>query len=233
MGFRIQGVLVRAMPDRAALAALQRVYGYRLYEVTAAGVWLLDLAVPVPVPGDRAAARAARPLAPGYIDALRVIDGDESPLEQIAWLTASDVVSRQLRQPVLGFLSDDDQLDFAAAVAPEGVQSIGDRLARYLFRWEAGALTIQPFADRDADRDELSVPEELSLIPSVTLLSVETLGDDGYPLHGNVVAEMPGFAHAAQPLGIGSEKAGRSGSLTLIEAAGLESSLWDTSAGLP
>ncbi len=232
MAFRIQGVLVRATPDRAGLTALGRAYGYRLYEATAAGLWLLDLAVPVPVPGERAAIRTARTLAPGYVDALRVIDGDESPLEQIAWLTASAVVARQLRQSVMGFLSDDDRLDFAVIVTPDGVQSIGDRLERYLFRWEGGALTIQPFADRAMGRDESAVPEELSLIPSVTLLPVETLGAEGYPLHGNVAAEMPEFAQAAHTLGIGTKRVGRSGTLALIEASGLESSVWDAAAGL-
>jgi hypothetical protein len=220
------------MPDMAGLTALGRAYGYRLYEAAAAGLWLLDLAVPVPAPGERAAIRTARALAPGYVDALRVIDGDESPLEQIAWLTASAVVARQLRQPVLGFLSDDDRLDFAAIVTPEGVQSIGDRLGRYLFRWEGGALTIQPFADRGSDRYELAAPEELSLIPSVTLLTVETLGDDGYPLHGNVAAEMTEFAQAADTLGIGTKRIGRSGTLALIEASGLEGGVWDAAAGL-
>jgi hypothetical protein len=49
----------------------------------------------------------------------------------LAWLTAAAAAARQLREPVLGFLSDDDLLDFAAVVT-RGVIVIGDRLGQYL-----------------------------------------------------------------------------------------------------
>jgi hypothetical protein len=231
LGYRIQGVLVRTVPDRAGLKALEGVYGYRLFQLAAHDMWLLDLGITVPAPGDRAVTRAARPLAPGYIDALRVLDSDEGALEQAAWLTASAVVARQLRQSVLGFLSDDQQLDFAAIVGPDGVEIIGDKLGQYLLRWEAGALTIQPFCDDCPDTDRPDPPEELSLIPAVTLLPTETLEKGGYPLHGNVAAEIPGFAPRASGLGIGTWNVGRVGSLALVEVGGLDHSLWDRAAG--
>lgn len=231
MDSRIQGVLVRARPDRADLTALERAYGYRLYEVAGAGLWLLDLGIAEPKPGDRAVTRAARPLAPGYVDALRVLDCDEGNLEQLAWLTASTVVARQLRQPALGFLSDDDKLDFVTIVKPDALEVIGDKLGQYLLRWEGGALTIQPFFS-DAPGEEPPVaPEELALIPSVTLLATDTLDKGEYPLHGNVTAELSGFADAASRLGIGTARFGPAGSLQLLEVAGLERSLWDRAVG--
>jgi hypothetical protein len=231
LGHRIQGVLVRAVPDRAGLTALERAYGYRLYEAAGSKFWILDLAIPEPQAGDRAVIRAARPLAPGYVDALRVLDSDEGTLEQLGWLTASAVVARQLRQPVLGFLSDDNRFDFAAVVQPLGVDVIGDKLGQFLLRWEGGTLVIQPLATDVAGSEPPVPPEELSLIPAVTLLATETLAKGEYPLHGNVTAEMSGFAAAASVLGIGTSNYGPAGSLALVEAVGLDSGPWDRAVG--
>jgi hypothetical protein len=205
LGYRVQGVLVRAKPAVAALAAIEHAYGFRLYEVTGRGLFLMDLAIAEPEPGDRAVIRATRLLAPGYVDALRVLGADEDPLEQLAWLAGSAAVARQLRQPVLGFLSDDDKLDFAAVVKPEGVGVIGDKLGQFLLRWERGELVI----------------------PAVTLLETEKLASSGYPLHGNVMAEMSAFAEGTEVLGIGTWNIGPVGSLRLVEARGLDHGLWD------
>jgi hypothetical protein len=231
VGYRIQGLLVRVRPDSAGLTALERAFGYRLFELVGRGLWLIDLGIPEPVPGDRAIIRAARPLAPGYVDALRVLGNDEETLEQLAWLAASAAAARQLRQPVLGFLSDDEQLDFAAVVEPEGVEVIGDKIGQYLLRWEDDTLAIQPFCNEGTDDEPPTPPEELSLIPAVTLLANETLPEGGYPLHGNVAAEMSSFAEGASVLGIGTWNFGAVGSLTLVEAGGLGHSLWDRAAG--
>jgi hypothetical protein len=223
-------VLVRAKPAVAALAALEHAYGFRLYELTGRGLFLMDLAIAEQAPSDRAVIRAARPLAPGYVDALRVLGADEDPLEQLPWLAASAAIARQLRQPVLGFLSDDEKLDFAAVVKPEGVGVIGDKLGQFLLRWERGELVIQPFC-RDADNCEPpAAPEELSLIPSVTLLETEKLAASGYPLHGNVMAEMSAFAEGTEVLGIGTWNIGPVGSLSLVEARGLDHGMWDRAA---
>jgi len=227
--YRVQGVLVRTRPDAAALAALERVYGYRLYELEARGLWLLDLGVQEPKAGDRAIIKAARALAPGYVDALRVIGAEDEKFEQLAWLTASAVVAKQLRGQVLGFVSDEDLLDFVIIASPDGASVIGDRLGQYLIRWEGGALAIQPVFSKE--QEPPVPPEELSLIPSVTLLATEKLASSGYPLHGNVTAEMHSFAAGASVLGIGTWNFGSVGSLKLIDAMGLENSLWDRAAG--
>jgi hypothetical protein len=231
VGYRIQGLLLRARPDGAGLTALERAFGYRLFELVGRGLWLIDLGIPEPVPGDRAVIRAARPLASGYVDALRVLGNDEETLEQLAWLAASAAAARQLRQPVLGFLSDDEQLDFAAIVKPEGVEVIGDKIGQYLLRWENDTLAIQPFCNDGTNDEPPAPPEELSLIPAVTLLANETLPQGGYPLHGNVAAEMSSFAEGTSALGIGTWNFGAVGSLTLVEAGGLGHSLWDRAAG--
>ena len=232
MGNRVQGVLVRGKPDAAALTALERAYGYRLYELVGPGLWLIDLGIAEPSAGDRATIRAARPLAASYVDALRVLgDGDET-LEQLAWLTAAAAAARQLRQPVLGFVSDDTLLDFATVVTPDGVVVIGDRLGQYLLRWEGGgALAIQPFFSDGQGAEAPVAPEELSLIPAVTLLNTEKLSS-GYPLHGNVVAELDGFAQDAGGLGIGTRNSGPGSSLRLVASMGLEMGPWDRAAGV-
>lgn len=231
MGYRVQGVLFRAAPDPGGLAKLEAAYSYRLYELPGRGLWLIDLGVSVPAPGDRAAIRAARNLAPSYVDALRVLGGEEDTFEQIAWLTASVAVARGLRQPVLGFVSDNEALDFAAVALPDGVAVIGDRLGQYLLRWEGGALAIQPFYSDGKGEVPLIPPEELSLIPAVTLLDTEVLTGDSYPLHGNVVAELGGFADGAAGLGIGTWTGGQLGAVRLVSANGLDGSLWDRAAG--
>jgi len=231
VGYQIQGVLLRSKPDPAGLAALEKAYGYKLFELIGRGLWLLDLGVPEPPPGDIPTIKAARPLASSYVDALRVIGCDEEPLDQLAWLTAGAAAARQLRQPVLVFLSDDDSYDFVSVIAPEGVAVIGDRLCSYLLRWEAGALMIQPFVGAGSEQEPHTPPDELALIPKASLLPVETLTAGGYPLHGNVLAEIAGFAEGAVPLGIGTWNHGPQGSLHLIEARGMEHSGWDRASG--
>jgi hypothetical protein len=230
LGYRVQGVLVRSRPESAGLTALERAYGYRLFELVGRGLWLLDFGVAEPKPGDRAVIRAARPLAPAYVDALRVLGQDEEAFEQLAWLTVAAVAARQLRQPVLGFLSDDELLDFATVVTPEGVGVIGDKLGNYLLRWDGTTLVIQPFCKDGKDDEPPVPPEELSMIPAVQLLPNETLAK-GYPLHGNVLAEVSGFAEGASSLALGTWTFGPIGSLKLIEAKGLDHSLWDRAAG--
>lgn len=230
MGYRIQGLLLQAAPVEAALRVLERAYDYRLFELPGRGLWLMDLAVPVPKPGDRAVIRAARPLAPGYVDALRVLGADEEPFEQFAWLAASAMAAKQLRQRLLGFVSDDLTLDFAVVAGPDGIEVIGDRLGGYLLRWERATLAIQPFYRGGSADDWPLPPEELALIPGVTLLDTEELAGV-YPLHGNVVAEMHGFADGAAGLGIGTYTGGQVGAVRLIEARGLDSSVWDRGAG--
>jgi hypothetical protein len=230
LGYRVQGVLLRAMPDAAGLTALERAYGYRLFELAGRELWLLDLGVPEPKSGDRAVIRAARMLAPGYVDALRVLGSEEETFEQLGWLVATAAAARQMRQPVLGFVSDDTLLDFAAVITAEGVGVIGDKLGQYLLRWEAGALAIQPFTNGGNHHEPPIAPEELALIPAVTLLDTEMLGSGGYPLHGNVAAEMRGFADGAAGLGVGTYNVGPVGSLRLVEAKGLDHSLWDRAA---
>lgn len=231
MGYRIEGVLLRAKPDAAGLAALEKAYGYKLFELTGRELWLLDLGVPEPAPGDLKIVKAARPLASSYVDALRVIGYDEEPLEQLAWLTAGAAAARHLRQPVLAFLSDDDQHDFVAVVTPDGVSVIGDKLQSYLLRWEGGALVVQPFVSGEAGQEPPTLPDELTLIPKTSLLPTERLAAGGYPLHGNVLVEICGFAEGDVPLGIGTWSHGPQGSLQLIEAKGLSDSGWDRAAG--
>ncbi len=231
MGHRIQGVLLRSKPDAAGLAALERGYGYKLFELTGQQLWLLDLGVPEPAPGDLPSIRAARLLAPNYVDALRVIGWDEEPLPQLSWLIAAAAASRQLRQPVLAFLSDDEVHDFVAIAAPGGVTIIGDKLRGYLLRWEGGALVVQPFVSYETGQEPPMPPDELALIPKASLLPTEKLAVGGYPLHGNVLAEISGFAQGAALLGIGTRSQSQRGSLQLIEAKGLGHSVWDRAAG--
>jgi len=227
---RIQGVLLKQRPSEANLPELQRRHGFKLFEMVGRELWLLDLDLPALKPGDRAAIRAARPLAPSYVDALRVLGSDEQPFEQAPWLTATAAIAKLLDQTALGFLSDDQGLDFAAIATPEGVSVIGDTLAPYLMRWEAGALMIQPFCKNDPEEETPCPPEELSLIPNVTVLEPEQLSG-GYPLHGNVAAEIHGFASGVETLGIGTTSFGPIGSLWLVANERMDHSVWDRAAG--
>jgi hypothetical protein len=222
-------VLLKQRPNEAALPELQRRHGYKLFEMVGRELWLLDLDLPAPKPGDRAAIRAARPLAPSYVDALRVLGSEEQPFEQAPWLTATAAIAKLLDQIALGFLSDDEGLDFAAIATPEGVSVIGDTLEPYLMRWEAGALVIQPYSKNDPGGETPTAPEELSLIPNATVLEPERLSG-GYPLHGNVLAEIDGFAPGVETLGIGTMSFGPTGSLSLVANDRMDHSVWDRAA---
>jgi hypothetical protein len=209
---------------------LQRRQGYKLFEMVGQELWLLDLDLLALKPGDRAAIRAARPLAPSYVDALRVLGSEDQPFEQAPWLTATAATAKLLDQTALGFLSDDQGLDFAAIATPEGVSVIGDTIERFLMRWEAGALMIQPYCKNDPDDEMPCAPEELSLIPNVTVLEPERLSG-GYPLHGNVAAEIHGFAPGVETLGIGTKIFGPIGTLSLVTSERMDHSVWDQAAG--
>jgi len=74
-------------------------------------------------------------------------------------------------------------------------------------------------------------PEELALIPSVTLLATDTL-DKANTL--STVTSRPSYPGLPMPhhgLGIGTARFGPAGSLQLLEVAGLELSLWDRAVG--
>ena len=230
MAHRIQGILLKQRPSEAALPELQRRQGYKLFEMVGQELWLLDLDLLALKPGDRAAIRAARPLAPSYVDALRVLGSEDQPFEQAPWLTATAATAKLLDQTALGFLSDDQGLDFAAIATPEGVSVIGDTIERFLMRWEAGALMIQPYCKNDPDDEMPCAPEELSLIPNVTVLEPERLSG-GYPLHGNVAAEIHGFAPGVETLGIGTKIFGPIGTLSLVTSERMDHSVWDQAAG--
>ncbi len=194
MGHRIQGVLAQRQPSAAALDAIAERYGFRMFEMPGSQVWVLDLAVAGKA--DRPTLRAARVLAPSYVDAIRVLDADEHDLEQLKWLVAASAIAKILTEPVLAFVSDDSVLDFAVIARPDGVAVVGDHVAPYLLRWDAGELTIQPYT-RASQAGDPHPPEELELIPSVSLLPAEPLPEGVYPLHGNVSAEVYEFAPAA------------------------------------
>jgi hypothetical protein len=224
VGHRIQGVVLNAQPAAAAVESIAALYPTRVFELAGAGVWLLDLAFQ-PAP-NRDAIRFARSIAASYVDAVRVLDGDEHELEQLGWLVASTTVARLVDAPVLGFVSDDVHLDFATIARPDGVTAIADHVPPYLIRFEPGQLAIQPYLRSPKDGVP-NPPEELGLIASVSLLPAEPL-QGGYPLHGNVVAEMYEFAPSASGLvGDDAAAAGARKALRLVEARGLDASCWD------
>ena len=231
MANRVQGVLVLTQPKPEQLTELSRTYGFRLFELTDRPAWLLDLESLETDQDDRTVVRAARKLAAGYIDALRVLATHEGPLEQTFWLLATAAAARHLAQPVLGFVSDDQRLDFAAIATPDGVVTIGDRVDCYLLRWENDSLVVQPVKGATPGDAMPDPPEELAFIPTVKLLPTEEL-TDGYPLHGNVSAEMQGFLNDCEVLGIGTKLGAAGGSLRSLSAHRLDSSLWDRAAGI-
>jgi hypothetical protein len=231
LGYRISGLLLRSKPDAAGLSALERAYGYKLFELAAGPLWLLDLGVTEPAPGSLTVVKAARPLASSYVDALRVIGADEEPLEQLVWLAAAEAAAHLFRQPVMAFLSDDETYDFAAVVSTAGVTVIGDRLRSYLLRWEKGTLAIQPFYYGVGGAEPPEPPDELALIPKTSMHPTEKLPTTGYPLHGNVLAELATFAPEASSLGMGTWTVGPLGSLNIIEAKRLGHSCWDRATG--
>jgi hypothetical protein len=224
VGHRIQGMVLHARPSASALDSISALYPFRLYELTGSAIWILDLGVQSQP--DRATTRAARTIAANYVDAIRVLDAEEHDLEQLGWLVATANVARLVDTPVLGFVSDDSHLDFAVIARPDGISVIGDHVPPYLVRFDLGQLTIQPYL-RSPDSGPPPEPEELGLIASVSLLPAEPLRG-GYPLHGNVVAEMFEFAAAAG--GIAGDDAALAAArrgIRLVEARGLDSSCWD------
>jgi hypothetical protein len=224
VGHRIQGLVVRTQPSAAALDAVGERFGYRLFELPGMNAWILDVAIAGRP--DRATVRAAHAMAPSYVDAVRVLDGDEHDLEQLAWLHASAAVAGLLSEPVLGFVSDDSILDFAAIARPERIEVVADHVSPYLLRWDSGALTIQPYI-RSSTAGAPHPPEELELIPSVSLLAAEALPDGTYPLHGNVAAEVHEFAPLATGVIGDGAGGGQEGAPRLVSSHGLDSSCWD------
>jgi hypothetical protein len=224
---RAQGVLVRTQPSPQILHAVAGSFAFKLFELKEQRLWILDLELVPPVAGNRGGLRQARPLAPSYVDAIGVLSADEKPLEQLPWLVASSTIARLVRGSVLGFVADDAGLDFVTVAAAEAVEAIGDHVEPYLLRWERDSLAIQPYV-RDTTFDVLpDLPEELGLIPAINLLPAEPLPGGGYPLFGNVAAEMAEFAPGvAEALGL-SMSGERSGSIEQVADGGMKVSCWD------
>lgn len=224
MGHRIQGIIVRECPSATALDAIGERYPFRLFEMAGSNIWILDLGVAT-CP-DRASIRAARAVVPIYVDAIRVLDGEEHDLEQLCWLNASVAVAKILSAQVLGFVSDDSRLDFAVVAEPDGVSVIDDHVAPYLLRWDSKELTIEPYFGPEAVHVPRP-PEELGLIASISLMEAELLPDGVYPLHGNVAAEL--YEFAPMVVGIIGDTAVQKPSavLKLLQYRGLEASCWD------
>jgi hypothetical protein len=223
VGRRIQGVVVRAKPNARAHDALRERYAFRLFESPGNAFWILDFAI-TGAP-DRGTVREARAVAQSYVDAVRVLNAEDRELEQLHWVVASIVVARLFNEAVMGFISQDSTLDFAALVNPAGVSAIGDHMAPYLIRWDAGELTIQPYVT-SSRADAPQPPEELSLLKSVAILPAEPLPDGTYPVHGNVTAEAYGFAPAVAAV-VADIAAGRPSGMRLLDARGVSSSCWD------
>ena len=231
MGYRVQGILLSSQPDRSRLGGVAKAFGYRLYVVRPRNVWLLDLGVPEPKPTDGGLFRAVRALAPEYVDAVHLLLPADVTAEQLPWLAATAYVAAELNQPVLGFVSDDDTLDFAAVADPSGVTCVADHVESFLMRWDHGALTVQGLLDDDPLAEAPQAPDELRLIPGITIMPTEEV--EGYPLHGNVAVEMQAVAPGvAEVLGLYSWDGAAPGSLALVDQARLDYSIWDFAAGV-
>ena len=233
MGYRVKGVLLSSEPDRARLTGIGKTFGYRLFLVKASQKWLLDLGVAEPKRWDAGLFKAARPLAPEYVDAVRILHPADIAVDQLPWLTATSYVARELGQSVLGFVSDDDLRDFAAVAEPAGMTCVTDKVDPFILRWDRGALSLQGYISDDPWSSPPQTPHELLSIAGVTVLPPEELPGGGYPLYGNVAAEMQAVAPGvAEALGLYSWDGPPHGSLTLVNWVRLDRSQWDYAAGV-
>lgn len=207
-----------------ALDAIAQRYPFRLFEMAASPLWIVDLGLAA-CP-DRTTVRLARGMARTYVDAVRVLNIHDHDLEQLSWLVAAAEVARATNEPTLGLVSDDGRFDFATRANPDGIDAIGDHLPPFLLRWENEELTVQPYMTA-AGGPVPKVPEEIDLLPSVAILSAEPLPGGSYPIHGNVTAEIIDFAPLAAGIIGESAVSSPSAALRLVDARGLDSSCWD------
>lgn len=236
MAHRVQGVLLTSEPSTASLETIGRSLGYRLFYGRKHRIWLLDFGVAQGAPGDEQAIATARTLAPTYVDALRILCGPGAAMPQIHWLNAAGLVARTFKHRTIGFLSDDATHDFAVVVGADGVESIADRVEPYLLRWTPDELWIQPYTTGDMGASSAEPPEPPDAmygIAGLTVLPAEALPDEGYPLHGNVIADMDEFAPGLpDALGLGSWEPPAPGTIVLARAGTLDASVWDEVAAL-
>ncbi len=214
MGYLISAHIVRDEPDVAILSGLPASIGRHVYRHRLAGVYLIDTF------------RASRP--PGYpfqtplpaIDIPLDLPPELNILEQVyrsldklklanafkkSYINFGLILNGLLGQPVMSFISDDDEWDFACTIADGSLSRMKCRCGDLVIIYQNDDTSIQPLVPEFGEDEEfLSNIEDLrALLPNIRVSDRDTPWDS--QLHAIAVEEWRNFSGAEELiLGLGS-----------------------------
>ncbi|MFN3150964.1 hypothetical protein [Bremerella sp.] len=213
MGYVISAHVTRQKPDVSRLAEIPASIGYCVYYHRSADVYMID------------AFRASRP--PDY-PFQKAIPATDIPLELPAELSDLELVYRFLDKqrlansfkksyinfglllngllgmPVLSFLSDDEEWDFACTVDQGKLARLKCRCSDLLITYEGGKTHVQPLAPEFEEENFLTNLDDLRVAcPKVSV--AERNVDWDIELHTVAIEHWRQFSDSSQLiLGLGS-----------------------------
>lgn len=163
MGYLISAHITRDKPDADRLAELPSSIGYRVYHHRSAGVFVIDafcasrpprypFQMPIPavdVPLELPPELHALELVYAQLNKLKMADSFRK-----SYINFGLLLSRLLGMPVLSFISDDDEWDFACTVAGGSLSRLKCRCGDLVITYQEGNVQIQPLIPEFEHDDE-------------------------------------------------------------------------------
>jgi len=214
MGYLISAHIVRTKPQAGGFSSLPPSIGHRVYFHRSAKVYIIDAfrsARPPDYPFQSTVPAADIPLElPPELSSLEKVYGclNKHKLANSfkkSYINFSLLLARSLKQQVLSFVSDDDELDFACIAADGMLEKLHCRAADLEITFASGAITIQPLEPEMDDEPEFltDVNNLRAALPEVSI------SDRNVPwnpqLHAIALQEVQAFIGIDAPiLGLGS-----------------------------
>ena len=214
MGYLITAHVFRDKPDIRCLAEVPSSIGHRVYHHRSANVYIIDAfrasrpsdyPFQTPVP----AADISLDLPPelsslesvyGYLNKLKLANAFKKSYINFALL-----LSRLLGLPILSFISDDDEWDFACTVADGSLARLKCRCGDLVITHQDGNTQIQPLAPEFEDDEEFltNIDDLRAALPDISVADRNVPWDS--QLHAIAIEEWRRFANTDTViLGLGS-----------------------------
>ena len=214
MGYLISAHIARDKPDISRLAELPLSIGHRVYHHRSANVYVVDAfraSRPSDYPFQTPVPAADIPLElPPELNTLESVYGYLNKLQlansfKKSYINFALLLNRLLGMPILSFISDDDEWDFACAVADGSLSRLKCRCGDLVITHEDGNTQIQPLVPEfEGDEEFLTNIDDLrAALPDISVADGNVPLDS--QLHAIAIEEWRLFANTGTMiLGLGS-----------------------------
>lgn len=214
MGYLISAHIVRDRPDVTRLSELPDSIGHRVYHQRTADVWMFDVfrasrQPDYPFQTLVPTADISLDLPPELSDLQSIYKHlgsiDLANAFKRSYVSLALLLNRIFGTPVLSFVSDDDELDFACTADNDALSRLKCRCGDLVITFQDGSTQIQPLVPEfDDDEEFLTNLEDLSAaVPGVSIAARDVPWDT--QLHAIAIEEWRRFADTDELiLGLGS-----------------------------